>query len=490
MKNTIICIILALSLLIFSSCALITFPSDKKEKAPADTSAQTGLVLPEGQKRAPKNTETKKAQAQALLDKISSAPLGKDTYTVAVYDGFSFAPDYAIDSYELALIERNEMVEKKFGITLKELDTPLELMLDDSYNSFLSGSDYADMLVIPAGMLGTFAEKGHLLNVYSLPGMSFDGEYFDASVIEQMTGGTRAYAISGAFTRDIGAYHCIYVNTDLLAKTGLADPAPFVKNGTWTWAKLNEYIAAFMAADGENYTTASDSVRDLTATVYKSAGLDFMNTGFNKTPTVAFDDVRTDEVTSVLRTLYWSRPYYMWQGQPSAADVFASGKALFAVGTVAQMADFARLGRGWTVLPVPKTDGAQEDYISYLSADTPVMVVPANTADPENLPRLIRALFAASYSFPDDGYYDYLTATAANNSKTLEMLDYVCGIRAGVGRIDFVDLYAERYPDLLPDTVDTVTELAENPSKDRTAAAKASQGHLNWRMTVGFPTVN
>lgn len=489
MKKCFLCVLTVLCVVMCTSCSLVTFPGNADKAPAAETSAPPEQHdLPAGLRRVDYTTEAKKAQAQAFLDEISVRDFSKTDFTLAVYDGFRFTPSSPANRYEEMLAERNRMVSDRLGVKLNELDSPLELMLDDSFNSYLSGSVYADAMIIPACKLGEFASKGHLLNRFSLPGISYEEEYFDTSNMEQMTGGTRAYAIAGAFTRDIGSYYCLYVNTKLLGETGLPSPCDLVKSGEWTWDRMLEYANAFSQISQGRYTAAAETVREMTDCVFKSTGLDYMNTGFNLKPSVGFDDERTDRAAYCLRSLFWSGSYFPQQSPDAAAaaDMFAQGSVLFAFDTVGNMEKYSRLGRDWTILPVPKLDLAG-DYISYLSPDTPVMVVPANSPDPEDTAVVIRALFAASYSFPDDGYYEYLTASAANGSETLAMLDYICGIRAGTGRIDFTDLYCSQYPELLTETSDTVKELAENPGLSRSGAADAAGFSLNWRMANAFP---
>lgn len=488
LKNSLVVVLIIATVLSVSSCRYVIINhNNSSEDGKNIENTEEKAVLPDTYTVHKSEKSEKKAQAKAYLSALPNVNFGSDSFTVAVYDGFRAAPPYASNGYEAVLIERNRLIEEKYGVVLKELSSPLSLLLSDSYNAYLNKSDYADVLIIPAKKLGEFSEKNFLLNLKSLPGFSCNYDYFDTENMEKATAGLKYYAIMGDFTRDIGSYYCVYVNTELIKNHGLADPCEYVKNGNWTWDKMIEYINAVP----ERYSISCADKRVLVKTVLKSAGVDLMSGKFNEVPVISYDTETAKSAISTIRSLInYSRAYFPFEGDNSASREFAAGNVLFAVGTVAEMSEYACLGREWTVLPIPKANELQETYVSYLSDNAPIMVVSAGTLHPERTAVMIKALNAASYGFLDEGYYDYLTETAVNNSSTLDMLDYVCGVKEGKCSIEFADLYSEVYPHIIEDTVDTVLSLVDNPSLDLSREAYYASYDLNWRMVNSFPCYN
>ena len=483
--TAILTIVLALS-----SCGLITFNGDDTQDSQTVTGTDSVTAEPDdGPRRVDGGAAEKKKEAEARVSALPSREFSKDTFTVTVSPGMTFAPASATDGYDEAIIARNGMVARKYSIAAVQVETPVDLMLSDSYSAYLAGQFYSDVMMIPQSAVGAFAEKGFLLNVHSLPFADYGKDWYDLAAMDQAAAGYGAYAVVGSATKDIGCYYCLYVNTALLESLGIEFPRTQVENGSWTWQTLLDGVRGAAAIDGGYRAIGAATAHDFVCAAYGSSGQNFMLTGLGKTPRVAFETQATQTVVDVIKALRGSDALLFDQyseGGSAVAD-FRAGRALYLCARVSDMAEISTMGGDWCVLPMPKTDASLETYYSYCSPDAPVFVIGSGAQDQEDTIYALDAYGAASYEYLDRCYYDRLIRTALNNSRTLDMLDYVCGIKGGRGIYEFTVMFGVQYPQLAENTADALWELGASGTLADTAYASGFA--LNWRMNNAFPVV-
>lgn len=453
--------------------------TDSDTASPPDETGDPGFI------RVDSGAEEAKRYADSLLASLDDHAFTKEVFSVAVTPGVQIAPEDPVDGFEDALIARNASVTGRYGITVAQIETPIDLMLSDSYSAYLSGTFYADAMIIPQSAVGEFASKGFLMNAGSLPHIDYSKEYFDRRAMDQASAGYTSPVIAGAATKDIGSYYCLYVNTKAIGKQEADDLSALVRSGGWTWDALLGITRGYASVDGGLYAVGAASDGILVDTVYYSTGQNYLDAGPAKIPTVAFETDLTLKAIEILKSLGGTGTVFD-SGEESELDLFRNGNVLFHADTVSNMEAISHMGADWLPLPIPKTDAAADSYYSYCSSDAPVMVIPSGASDADDTAFAVEALNAASCGYLDRCYYDKLIRTSVNNSRSLDMLDYICGIKGGVGVYDFTRMYASVFPMLKDDTTGTVGELAEKGGDLATSAYK-SRYDLNWRFVHVFP---
>lgn len=492
-KKLIIFMTIIYTIFSLTSCSFITINTGKKNEGDdkdAHKEGQSSLQLyPEGVYPAEDKYDAFVAQSQAKVDALPSHKFENQSFTVAVTPEIKFAPSDFSSEYNAALSKRNEMVAQKYSVSLGQIEAPVDLMLSDAHASYLSGLYYSDIMMIPAGKLGEFADKGFLLNVFSLPYSNYYKDYYDLKGMTQASAGDTAYAIMGDMTRDVGAYYCLYANTALFERLGIEIPYASVEDGSWSWDKVLELTRQAMSVDGYVLKIGASTVSDLVSGVYKSSGQNYMSTWLGATPKVAYDTSLTAKVTQIIADLRSGDKilFDQYSNTGSALGDFREGNLMFYVGTVAQMSEICKMGGEWTLLPMPKTDPAQEDYIAHLSTSAPIVVVSASNPNTDDLAYMLDAVNAASGHYLTEAYYRDLIYKSLNNSKTLDMLDYVTGIKTGKGMYDFVYMFGGRYPELKENTYGALWSCITS-GVNLSATASAAHYSLNWRMQNDFPS--
>ena len=426
--------------------ALSTAACKQKEiqEPPAEDTAE--LTAPDTPDKVEVDTEPMLKEAVAALNSLESIDLPSGGITVASTTSMVHVPDNESTHYNAALVKRNKMFEKKYNTTLIQYSDTSEGMLENAYKYMMAGVYYADIFSITQRDLSKFAARGLLMKTTSVIDADFSREFYDQAMMEQATQGKDSYGIYGAFNKDISSYYCLYVNRDVLKAAGLEMPYAKVRSGEWTWDELIAMMRAGATLDSKaEMSVVSQGL--LTSSVYKSAGLSYVNTGYDKTPGLAYENPETAKVLATLRTIggYDVTYQYTVEGSSARAE-FMKGNTMFYIGTVSDMPTVTTMSSDWCILPLPKLRADAETYYSYVSPSHTVTAVFAG-ARCYDMAAALDGLNAASYGdYLTNAYYYELIDTAIRDSSALDMMDYICGIKGGKAINDFTDLYPEAQP--------------------------------------------
>lgn len=463
--------LLAMLLCLLSACSgKDTNKNDAMDTPNVEESAVHGLS------RIEVDTDDLKRQAVAALNALPDTDISADgNLTVASTTALHYVPNADSSDYGNAMLERNKMFEKKYGVQLVELtELADDVMLDNAEKNYLSGLKYSDLLSIPASSVHRYIEKGLLLNVNSLPSTDFSAPYFNGAAMSSVTAGYRNYAIYGDFNKDLNNYYCVFVNHSLYAESGMELPYLSVENGDWTWDRMLEISRSFNTARPDLKAVTANSFSELTDTAFKSSGYDYFTTGYGITPSPSF---ASDGSQSLLETLRGMFGIYSAPANNAPSD-FVDGNTLFCIGKAGDMDKVKTVGGDWGMLPLPKQFAGETDYTSYLTPDHAVICIFAG-AESQNLFAAIEGLNAASTGeYMTEAYYNDLIVNSLPNSNTLNMLDYIFGRKKSRVVTDITHIYGTAYPELMTYTRDAIAETAKGTSVHIFAAQDSAAKNL------------
>lgn len=438
MKKIIILILIALICLSTIACEK---EEVKKEDSPVDS---LEITMPDTV-QVVVDTEPMLKEAVMALNNLNSVELPAGGFTIASSAQKSYVPSDDSTYYNAALKKRNSMFEKKYSTTLIEFTDTTDNMLEKAYLHMMSGGYYSDIFSIPQRDLGKFITKGVLIKTSSLADADFSKKYYDTDMMENSAWGSNAYAVYGEFNKDIANYYCLYVNRDILAAAGLEMPYAKVKDGNWTWDELVQMLRSVASLDSVA-GMASSTLGNMSSAVYKSGGLDYIESGYGRPLSLAYNNASTEFVLSVLRSIGGVKTIYNNAEGINARSEFMNGNSMFYIGTVGEMKTITTMKPDWCILPLPKHSASQESYCSYVSGDHAVTAVFAGTRCTD-IAAALDGLNAASYGgYLSDAYYYELIDTSIRDSYALDMMDYICGLKDGEAVNDFSDIYPEFKP--------------------------------------------
>lgn len=442
-------------LCLFIVIILICLPAcSKKPKDNGDTAAENSSL--DKISAIEPDTDSMKKKAVEALNSLEDTELSEKGITVFSATDMPIVPENENTVYSYTLAQRNRMFEKKYSASLNQFTEESDILLEEAYYNMLAGIGFADLFSIPAKDLHKYAAKGILLNTNSLPGADFSADWFDAELMNTAASGNDAYAVYGDFNKDISSYYCVYVNRTLLAGANIKMPYNEVDSGSWTWDKLLEISKSFSAVNESAYTVSAASSSEIANVCFKSAGYNYITSGYKTTPSVSFASDSSQKLLELLRNLNNS-------GNISyLPEDFTSGASLFFIGTVGDMNSVKFTKDDWCILPLPKAEKTQENYMAYMDEDHSVITCFAGAANASELFYALEGLNAASYGgYLTEAYYNDLILNSLRDSDTLNMLDYICGVKNGVQITDFTDYHASVIPELYTATRDAVAAAAQ-----------------------------
>ena len=346
----------------------------------------------------------------------------------------------------------------------------------------LAGSpDYDLALTHCATSIVSYPKEGIVLDWNALPGVDLDKPYWNQSVRENFeVDGILPFMSSDYILPDVNS---VFFNTKLIADNALDDPYDLVLSGKWTWTKLREM--AKVAAQDLN----GDSVMDdqdqygfvcergwQTSSVPISCGQQFFAADAVGIPELAMNNEKSQNILEMFTALLWNDgSSFSWEykaeydpnngGKPPVD--FGSGRSMFYLTPLSLAVSFRDAEVDYGILPLPKYDETQKDYLTLNWAG--FMCVPASAGDPELVGLVTELLASESCRTVIPAFYDVLLGEkVARDEKAKETLDiifendiYDLGVNLG-----YYGLFCDQLKDSSPDNSAFIAKKLNAVNKD------------------------
>ncbi|GAB4579102.1 MAG: sugar ABC transporter substrate-binding protein [Anaerolineales bacterium] len=251
-----------------------------------------------------------------------------------------------------------------------------------------------DVFWIPGTDIADFASRGLILNIADLASQT---EGFDVNAFypgpmghltfnpETSTSGADSGALWG-LPRDVSTF-ALYLNLDLIAEAGAADPRELAKNGEWTWETFLEVAQATRALGSDIYGYGASAWWGPYGVWLNAAGGGF----FNADRTAC--NLNSPESLAGLtfqRSLYADYDVAVPYGEDAEAPFRAGKVAMFQNGRWATPG-IRTVTFNWDVVELPKgPSGSQGNWLFWGA-----YVINAKTEHPEEAWALVQALTTA-----------------------------------------------------------------------------------------------
>ncbi|MBE6611082.1 MAG: extracellular solute-binding protein [Ruminococcaceae bacterium] len=371
--------------------------------------------------------------------------LGLEDYVVNVFlrdpsDMWS-NPDIYMESetgdvLDDAVYKRNLYLEETYGFTI-EAGYSAETSGSGLDTLVLSGDETYDIAFPSARMAATYAQKGVLLDLYNLDYIDFDNSVWNKMFNDTLTFGGKLFFATGDIT--VNSYQSVrgfMFNKGLADKYKLDDPYTLVDSGKWTLDNFNKMCTA-AAAD-----LNGDSKMDITdqwgmawqdwmsgLIFYYGAGEMMVDMDKNHLPVVSVGDERSLEVFEGVKKMMADTDTYYLGTDAEILEAFQSGRSLFFAEALIHAASMRTSDVEFGILPVPKYDEKQENYVNFADGwcISPV-VVPNSVKSAERAGFIIEALAEASSQIVKPAYYDIcLEGKYIRDEESSKMLDLIFG---------------------------------------------------------------
>lgn len=343
------------------------------------------------------------------------------------------------DQLSKAIYERNNFVEDKYKVTLKSVkigDDKSEFgrRLDED----IKGGNGAYDIAAPWHWFGIEA-NGYYLNLRDFSDIHLENPYWVAGWTENSEiNGVLNTAMCYFQYKNIGAARMLYMNDQLCGDLGLTSPVQMVYDGSWT---LDAMQSMAKAATTDLNSDGNFDFEDQYGFGYNVwAGRAFLlGAGFslvdmnNGTP--EFHLVSEKNVT-IFNTVYeflndTGYCYYGGdEGRPYSdigdVTLFRQGRSLFEGGSLNDCSMITDSLENFTILPMPKLNETQADYIVGHTGPTYVALCKGSKA-PERAAAILEALSILSYKDVMPVYYETnLKIRYQNDNGTnAKMIDFI-----------------------------------------------------------------
>ncbi len=343
--------------------------------------------------------------------------------------------DYnATNAVDSAVYRRQIELEEKFGFTMKMV------LSADTYgkeleNQLNAGECEYDIAFPMARRTTTMATSGQLYDLNKLEYFNVDSGAWNKTFCDNLAWKGRLYfAVGGiSVTNAYNSIRCFMFNKQLASDLGFT-PYQDVYDGTWTLEQLNVMAtAAAKDLDGDGSMETTDrwgmtwqSAMSGEVLFYGCNELVVKNDA-DGTPQLSLGNERSYDVFEMIQMMIGNTNVYYQGVDDDIRDMFRSGNTLFFTEVINLLPMLRDVEQDFGLLPLPKYDENQADYIQYVDEWCPSpVVVPVMVQNPERSGFLIQLLAETGMEQIKPEYYDRtLSYMLVRDADSLSMLEII-----------------------------------------------------------------
>lgn len=345
-----------------------------------------------------------------------------------------------------AIYDRGIYLSQRFNIEITEQygdDTTV------AKNTVLAAEDAFDLINMRCTESFNMAQEGYSIPLDEVKYLDFDKGYWNQTLSDSLNLGTKQYFPVCDMNLTFYDYACVMIfNKEIAAEYGNDDFYSLVENGDWTYDKyLSLAVEATSDLDGNSIYDDNDqygTLGSLNLTAHSflmSWGVKSINKDADNMPVfnIASDQMYVERWEKMLSALYQDNQWYDTKTGGQADDVmnsfFRSDKALFYATTLYEINALRDMESDFGILPYPKFDKQQQDYITRV-AFFDMMTIPVTNTHTDIAGAFIEAGAAYSYEYVIPAYFDItIQQKATRDTESIDMLYLIRDTRV----IDFGD---------------------------------------------------
>lgn len=390
-----------------------------------------------------KNDEISEEIPKDYLDNLSSDKYPGKTYTIIGKYSVGSAQNFPQETetgepVNDALYYRDRAVEERYGIIFNYIKTGSggDTVSQVEAETMSGGTQYN---MIQGSMLtctNVLLNKGLLTRINDIKYIDVSQPWWNSRCESDLSVNGNFYYITGTMMYEhYMEAACILFNKTMAEDYGIEDLYSLVEEGKWTFDKMTETAKA-ISADSDYYRFGLNDISGYN--FYFGAGLRITYSDSKGTP--YFEPNITDKMVSVLDK--YSRVFaeesismnntYNWANNTletkGASDTyFTKGELLYYAYSTGQVISWRGLDIDFGILPMPKYDENQSNYISYANPwQGSSVAFPISLEDSDMTGLIAEALAYESKIYLEPAMYDNLLKTrGARDEESAAMLDII-----------------------------------------------------------------
>lgn len=359
---------------------------------------------------------------------------GTDLTVLAPESEIILGDEEAAGSVRNALRNRNSLIA-----SIYEMEVCVDTVSEDEILETLRAAEQAgiaagDLLCYSAETTAALWAAGLLTDLNTLPYFDIQTGCYDAAFATSLQTGNSVYLLPDPSAQSYDRAYVLFYDRALVTAAGLPFPEEAVKNGTWTFAMFQQYAEAVAASVMERSSydlqtdifgySSTDNTDLLPYLLWCAQGLPLFAQQETGSVGYVYDAEQLSELTESLVGLYGSACLYPLDGT-DAYQAFEEGRLGFLFAELEYIKElYANAERDYGILPLPKRDEAQEEYICPIGVSGGVFSAPALMSDAARSGLGLTAICAAGGALLQEAEKQtYITLYARDNNQTcmLEM---------------------------------------------------------------------
>ena len=357
-----------------------------------------------------------------------------DVKSMMVYD---ICPEeYNGDPLNDSAYERMTKIEETYNCKISQIQGVYDVSPDFTklQTSVRSGDPLCDFAMMRGIYFTTLLTDNYLINLDNLENINFDNPWWQKGCSDALLLGGKRYGVSGSIsTMEIALTAMMAFNKNILADFNLESPYDIVKSGAWTFEKVIEMCKVVSRdVDGDGVMGVDDMVglvygRDEIWNLMNSCGVKFIEIDSDGYPQLVIDKPENlSKAQNILEKLF-DKSYTAnnWH----VGGKWSAQKTLFSLPWANSVIGNRVLDFDFGIVPLPKYDTAQGDYMSNIyGLGLPIICVPVTNNEMEDTGLFMEALSYEGYKSVFPVYYEIMLKTkGARDSESEDMIDYIFG---------------------------------------------------------------
>jgi hypothetical protein len=339
----------------------------------------------------------------------------------------------------------SEKVQNRFNMNFEVVYSSNSYQELDAYvqKTVLSASDEFDVMSGMVMSMGGLVIKNLFLNWYEIDHIDFSKPWWYESNRTELTyDGKAIIAISHLNHWAVTGSYGLFYNKDLAASYDFPDLYKVVLDGKWTFDKFHELVKDVYRDLNGNDERDVDDFYGMT----QGTGTNFNSYlwGFDNSPAKMNSEgvpevtIKTDKIESIVQEIYdfcyntdgvFCDPDGQKAGSVSyVGEMFYAKRSIFMQMNIGEALGekMRNFDNEYGLLPLPKWDENQTDYMTMVGGHHTALAVPKTIKDPEFVGRIIEAMSAESWKLVTPTIYEIALKTRyLRDSESKEVLDII-----------------------------------------------------------------
>ena len=429
-------IFLTLIAVSFISAYLYSCSSNQEQPADSDRTAGDSDIIA----AADENVETIPEVDLYLTDYLPERDYDGYEFTIIMYEDHISGTSMYIAEEEMgevlndAMYIRNTNIEDRFNIKINGMGVPWGETTNLVRRSVQAGDHSYDLLALHIiDSCVPLFNGGLIYNWLDVPDINLDKPWYNQSIIDLVEmQGFLPYLV-GDF--NYGSYPFTYgmiFNKDYIPKYALENPYDLVRSGDWTLDKFTEMVKMFsedvngdgMFDERDSYGYVSDFWLYHSNFIYATGNLCVQKTADNQLELVLYNEKTTSLIERLYDIIYVGNNTFQYDIYGTNPLTIDQNRSFIQALWLYDLPMMRSMEANFGIIPYPKWDGQQENYLTSVDARGGALALPVNSPDIERSGIIVEALSAESRRLVVPAYYDVsLSVKDARDEESREMLD-------------------------------------------------------------------